>query len=105
MKRLIPAFAIVLGWALAAAAATPAILTSLRTIHSLPDDEARKSLPVAFEATVTYFRGYSHFLTVQDGDIAIFVRANTNVRLVPGDRILVRGTGATRRNHRATQME
>jgi diguanylate cyclase (GGDEF)-like protein len=92
MKRLIPAFAIVLGWALAAAAATPAILTSLRTIHSLPDDEARKSLPVAFEATVTYFRGYSHFLTVQDGDIAIFVRANTNVRLVPGDRILVRGT-------------
>ena len=92
MKRLLPAIAIILGWATAALAGTPGPLTSLRAIHSLPDEEARKSLPVAFEATVTYFRGYSHFLTVQDGDIAIFVRANTNAKLVPGDRILVRGT-------------
>ena len=92
MKRLIPALVIVLGWAVAASAGTPATLTSLRAIHSLPDERARQSLPVAFEATVTYFRGYSHFLSVQDGDLAIFIRVNTNLALVPGDRILVRGT-------------
>jgi diguanylate cyclase (GGDEF)-like protein len=92
MKRLIPAIAIILGWTTAAWAATPGTLTSLRAIHSLTNEEARQTLPVAFEATVTYFRGYAHFLTVQDGDIAIFVRVNTNANLVPGDRILVRGT-------------
>ena len=92
MKRLIPAIAIILGWAIAASAATPAILTSLRAIHSLTPEQSSQKLPVDFEATVTYFRGYSHFLTVQDGDLAIFVRATTNARLVPGDRILVRGT-------------
>jgi diguanylate cyclase (GGDEF)-like protein len=92
MKRLIPAFVIFLGWAVAAWAATPDTLTSLRAIHSLTTEQSSQALPVAFEATVTYFRGYSHFMTVQDGDIAIFVRVSTNARLVPGDRILVRGT-------------
>jgi diguanylate cyclase (GGDEF)-like protein len=92
MKRLIPAIAIILGWVTAACAVTPGTITSLRAIHSLTNEEARQSLPVAFEATVTYFRGYAHFLTVQDGDMAIFVRANTNANLVPGDRVLVRGT-------------
>ena len=91
MKRLIPAFAIFLGWAVAATAASPATLTSLRAIHSLTNDEAGQALPVDFEATVTYFRGYSHFLTVQDGDTALFIRATTNAKLVPGDRIRVRG--------------
>ena len=41
--------------------------------HPLPHPSTRhQALPVAFEATVTYFRGYGHFLTVQDGDIAVF---------------------------------
>jgi diguanylate cyclase (GGDEF)-like protein len=92
MKRMTPAFAIFLGWAVAASAATPGTLTSLRAIHSLTYEQANQTLPVAFEATVTYFRGYSHFMTVQDGGIAIFVRVNTNAKLVPGDRVLVRGT-------------
>ena len=92
MKRLILSVAIILGWATAAWAATPGTLTSLRAIHYLTGEQASQGLPVAFEATVTYFRGYAHFLTVQDGDIAIFIRANTNGRLVPGDRVLVRGT-------------
>ena len=92
MKRLIPAVAIILGCATAALAGTPGTLTSLRAIHSLTLDQASLALPVDFEATVTYFRGYSHFLTVQDGDIAIFIRVTTDARLVPGDRIRVRGT-------------
>ena len=29
---------------------------------------------------------------VQDGDVAIFVQATTDAKLVPGDRILIKGT-------------
>jgi diguanylate cyclase (GGDEF)-like protein len=94
MKRLIPAVAIILGWAsaaLAAPPAAPATLTSLRAVHALTNAEASHALPVAFEATVTYFPGYDHIMMVQDGDVAIFVLVTTNAKLVPGDRILVRG--------------
>ena len=31
--------------------------------------EASRRLPVAFEATVTYFRGYENLMFVQDGDV------------------------------------
>ena len=86
MKRLIPTIAIILGWAVAASAATPGTLTSLRAIRSITNEQASQALPVAFEATVTYFREYAHFLIVQDGDMAVFIRANTNARLIPGDR-------------------
>ena len=92
MKRSVIAFVMILGWATAACAAAPAPLTTLRAIHSLTINEATQQLPVAFEATVTYFRGYDQYLTVQDDGMAIFIKATTNARLVPGDRILVRGT-------------
>ena len=39
----------------AAFAEQPAGLTSLRAIHSLTKAQAREGLPVAFEATVTYY--------------------------------------------------
>ena len=92
MKRLIPAIAIAFGGLFSAAwAATPAPLTTLRAIHALSNAEAGKELPVAFEATVTYFRGSEDTLFVQDGDEAIYVSANTNAKLVPGDRVLVEG--------------
>lgn len=82
----------VLGWALAAYATPPAPLTSLRAIHALTNAEASHGLPVAFEATVTYYRDYENLLFVQDGDFAIFVNPAADATLVPGDRILVRGT-------------
>lgn len=91
MKRLIPLIAIMLAWATAAWAVAPGTLTSLRAIRSLTKEQASQSLPVAFEATVTYFRGYEHFLIVQDGGQAVFIKATTNAKLVPGDRVLVRG--------------
>ena len=91
MKRLIPAFAIILGWASAGWAAPPGPLTTLSAIHALTNDEASHALPVAFEATVTYYRGYETTLFVQDGDVAIYVNFPTDLKLVPGDRVLVRG--------------
>ncbi|MGP8175005.1 MAG: diguanylate cyclase domain-containing protein [Terracidiphilus sp.] len=92
MKRLIPAFAIILGFASAAWAAAPAPLTTLSAVHALSNEEASHALPVAFEATVTYFRSYEHLLFVQDGDLAVFVLATTDAKLVLGDRVLIKGT-------------
>jgi diguanylate cyclase (GGDEF)-like protein len=81
----------VLGWALSAWAAELSPLTDLGAIAALSNAEASKALPVAFEATVTYFPGYENILFVQDGDAAIFVLAPNDAKLVPGDRVLVRG--------------
>jgi hypothetical protein len=90
-KKLISAVAIVICWYSAAWAAEPSPLTDLRAITALGNAEARKALPVAFEATVTYFPGYQNILFVQDGESAIFVLAPDGARLVAGDRVLVRG--------------
>ena len=75
----------------AAWAVPPAPLTALAAIHKLSNAEASHALPVAFEATVTYFRGNERTLFVQDGESAIFVLATTSLRLEPGDRLLIRG--------------
>jgi diguanylate cyclase (GGDEF)-like protein len=91
VKKLIPAVAMILSWALAAWPAPPAPLTTLREIHALTNDQANHKLPVAFEATVTYYRGYETNLFVQDGDAAIYVQAPTDSNLLPGDRVLVKG--------------
>jgi diguanylate cyclase (GGDEF)-like protein len=92
LNKLLPAVAILLGSALAAWAAPPAPLTTLSAVHDLTNDQARQNPPVAFEATVTYFRDYEKTLFVQDGDNAIYVQLTTQVKLVPGDRVLIRGT-------------
>ncbi|MGA2168487.1 MAG: GGDEF domain-containing protein [Terracidiphilus sp.] len=92
MKRWIPAVAIFLGWAAVAWAAAPTPLTTLRAIHALSNEQASHALPVAFEATITYFRSYEKTMFVQDGDVAIYVQPTTDARLVPGDRILIKGT-------------
>ena len=91
MKRSIAVLAMILALA-AATAAEPTPLQSLQAIVALTNAEARQALPVAFEATVTYFRGYENLLFVQDGDACIFVRPVSDIALAPGDRILVRGT-------------
>ena len=92
VKRLIPLVVILLGLSSTAWAAEPAPLTTLRAIHSLTNAEASHALPVTFEATVTYFPGYDNLLFVQDGDIAVFVLATTDAKLVLGDRVLIKGT-------------
>jgi diguanylate cyclase (GGDEF)-like protein len=88
---LIPAIAIIFGWASAAWAAPPVTLTTLRAIRALTNAEASRKLPVAFEATVTYYSDYENTLFVQDGGAAVFVFDAQNTKLVPGDRVLVEG--------------
>jgi len=67
-------------------------LTSLRAIHALSNAQASHQLPVSFEATVTYYRGYERTLFVQDGDLAIYVQPAVKAQLKAGDRILIKGT-------------
>ena len=97
MKRFLVRAVIVFGCISIASASTPAPLplaplTSVRAVRALSNDQAAKGLPVAFQATVTYFRGYRRNLFVQDGDAGVFVKATTSARLVPGDRVLIKGT-------------
>jgi len=75
----------------AASATEPARLTSLSAIHALSNAEAGQAVPVAFEATVVYSRGYQRLLFVQDGDAALFVNAPSTAELLPGDRVLIQG--------------
>lgn len=91
MKRLTLAFVLLLGCRLSGWSAEPGPLTSLQAIHQLTNAEASKGPRVAFEATVTYFRSYEKTLFVQDQNAAIYVYATTDLKLVPGDRILIRG--------------
>ncbi len=92
MKRLFPAVAIILGWASVAwGAAPPAPLTTLQEVRALSNAQASQGLPVAFQATVTYNRYYERVLFVQDGGAALYVGYPTPLKLVPGDRVLVRG--------------
>jgi diguanylate cyclase (GGDEF)-like protein len=74
--------------------APPGTITSLAALHSLTNEEAARSAPAAFEATVTYYIKGSSGLFVQDHGLAIYVEAPENLTLVPGDRILVRGKTA-----------
>jgi diguanylate cyclase (GGDEF)-like protein len=63
----------------------------LSAIHLLSNAEASKRLPVAFEATVTYYRDSDIDLFVQDGNDAIYVDFKPNAGLAPGDRVLITG--------------
>ncbi len=69
----------------------PGTLTSLADIHKLSNADASRAIPVAFEATVTFYLAYEKSLFVQDGETAIYVQTTVNLPLKPGDRILVRG--------------
>jgi diguanylate cyclase (GGDEF)-like protein len=92
MKKLSLAVVMVLVCVACAAGAEIGTLTTLAAIHRLSNEEASRHLPVEFEATVTYYRDYERTLFVQDGDAAIYIRATTGLKLMPGDRIRVRGT-------------
>ncbi|MGA3082365.1 MAG: hypothetical protein ABSD44_13505, partial [Terracidiphilus sp.] len=94
MKKPIPAIAILLGWAAVACAAQPATLTTVSQIRALSNGEGDKGYSVAFEATVTFYRGEERILFVQEGDAAIFVLYPADAKLIPGDRILIKGKTA-----------
>ncbi len=79
----------------AAAQAPPsppaAPLTTLKAIHLVSNAQAAESLPVDFEATVTFYRSYESTLFVEDGDLAIYVQPSKVYDLSPGDRVRIRG--------------
>jgi diguanylate cyclase (GGDEF)-like protein len=91
IMRLIPVFAVILGWCSAAWPAEPAPLITLHAVRGLTNAQASLHPAVSFEATVTYDRPYARNLFVQDGDSAIYIRPDDVITLVPGDRIQVRG--------------
>jgi diguanylate cyclase (GGDEF)-like protein len=107
MKRRVPVFAIILaafllGSAAIGFAADRNPFTSLRAIHALSNDEASQAIPVAFEASVTYYKKGDVDLFVQDGDTAIYVETTADANLVTGDRVLV--VGKTRASFRPEVM-
>ena len=91
LLMVILAAAMAAGWTSTAWAEEPGVLTTLQAIHSLTKAEARSGLPVAFEATVTYYNKNDVDLFVQEGSEAIYVETRRNENFVPGDRVLVRG--------------
>lgn len=84
--------AILHGCVALAVTAHSAPLTSLRSIRALTNEEASRGIPVAFEASVTYYKGGDVDLFVQVGDDAIYVETMPNARLKVGDLVLVTGT-------------
>ncbi|MGD0942041.1 MAG: diguanylate cyclase [Terracidiphilus sp.] len=92
MKRLILIFAGLFGCLPAALAASTAQFTTVRAIHEHADADAQLHLPVAVEATVTYFQESTRYLFVQDDGAAIYIYLTKDVNVAPGDRVLVRGT-------------
>jgi len=92
MKLWIAIPALVLGGMHIPCRAAEAPLTTVHAVASLTNEQADRHLSAAFEATVTYFRSYEHTMFVQDGNDAIYIYATTDLQLVPGDRIAVKGT-------------
>jgi diguanylate cyclase (GGDEF)-like protein len=92
MMRPISVLSIIFGCASVAWAVEPGVLTTLHDVAALSNAEASRALPVEFEATVTYYNRAAMNLVVQDKGSAIYVYATPGVSLVPGDRVLVRGT-------------
>ncbi|HLY41941.1 MAG TPA: GGDEF domain-containing protein [Terracidiphilus sp.] len=77
---------------MAGAAAPLHTLTTLRAVHSLSNDQAALSYPVAFEGTVTYYAKHDVDMFVQDGDDAIYVQVKQDLNVAIGDRVLVEGS-------------
>ena len=91
LKRLVHGFVMALLCA-GSVWAAPRRGSTLGRINELSYAEASRHMPVSVTATVTYFRSYENLLFVQDGDVAIYVKTPANLKLVPGDRVLIRGT-------------
>jgi len=85
------AFAPALLIPVARAVAAPTPLTTLAQVTALDNAQAHNALPVDFEATVVFSRGYQNILFVQDGNSAIFVRPPNRITYAVGDRLRIRG--------------
>jgi diguanylate cyclase (GGDEF)-like protein len=71
--------------------AAPGTLTTLAAVKELDNAQASHAIPVDFEATVVYSRGYENVLFVGDKSDAIFVRPPSHVTFSQGDRMRIQG--------------
>jgi len=69
-------------------------LPSVEAVHALDNQQASHQIPVSFEATVVYSRGYQRLLFVEENNAAIFILAPNIETHVPGDRVRVIGKTA-----------
>jgi diguanylate cyclase (GGDEF)-like protein len=92
MKWVVPWFAMLSLGAPGARPQPPAQISTAHDAATLTNAQASLHQSVSFEATVTYYRSYERNLFVQDADAAIYVHPPLPYRLVPGDRVRVRGT-------------
>ena len=92
MKRVVPWFAMLLLCASSARTQPSGYIKSVQEASSFTNAQASQHQSVDFQATVTSYRSYERNLFVQDGNAAIYVRPALMYRLIPGDRIRVRGT-------------
>src|SRR5438105_3634670 len=68
------------------------LLTNLRQIRELTQNEARRGYPVEITAIVTCFDASSPAVYLQAGDEAIYARYPlVQTRLKPGDRVTIKG--------------
>ncbi len=91
MKKLVVGVMLSFAMFPAAQAVAAAPLTTLAAVERLSKAEADKELPVAIQATVIYSRANQKVLIVQDGALGIYMNRATFSRLVPGDRVLIKG--------------
>lgn len=94
MKKTFPLIVVFLAAIASGWADAPMPLATVHAVHSLSRAEAEQARPVAFEGTVTFYLARERNLFVQDGKDGIFVKATTTAKLVPGDRVRVKGTTA-----------
>lgn len=92
MKRVVFFFAMLLLCAPYARPQPSAQLTTIKEAATLTNAQASLHQSISFDATVTYYRPYERNLFVQQGGAAVYVYPSLIYRLVPGDRVRVRGT-------------
>jgi len=96
MRRLMPLVLLlsVLPHAWVARSQGRATLTHVQDIVALTNAQAAQSIPVKFEATVTYPRPSEKNLFVMENGAGIYVRFADDIGLMPGDRIALTGVTA-----------
>ena len=92
MKRVVPLFAMLSLCAWSAWSQPSGQITTVQDAARLTNAQASQHQSVSFVATVTYYRSYERNMFVQDGDAAIYVHPSLMYRLIPGDRVKLRGT-------------
>jgi diguanylate cyclase (GGDEF)-like protein len=98
MKRGVFFGLLVLGSFLRGAAQPPGTLTSVRAVKEISRAQAARSLPVSFDAVVTYYNPKDVDLFVEQDGHAVYVQTAMGQRLAPGD--LVHVDGKTRDSFR-----